>query len=362
MIRAQKRSNEMKKTSKHLNLRLVCTLIVLAATALAALYAVSAQNRPQDDPRVKPDLREALARLKSEEFVRVIIRLKDQLAPQERAKVLAYKDKRERRRALVKALRAQAERSQGEILKTLKELEGEGLVRNVRPLWISNVIGAEIRPRALEALLRFQNIEYLKQDIKRPVFQAPAWGVSQINADDVWALATPYTGNGVVVAVLDTGIDFTHPDLANRVWINTGEDTNSDGQFTPADNNGVDNDGNGFVDDVVGWDFGSSAAGDNSPTDWNGHGTHVAGTIAGDGTGGTATGVAPGARLMALSYSATIVAGQAEAWAGMQYALANGADIVSFSSGWQDGWSPDYVTWRRSDTGASAAGAGCRRD
>src|SRR4029450_5919148 len=61
-------------------------------------------------------------------------------------------------------------------------------------------------------------------------------------------------------------------------------------------------------------------------------------------------------RLMILSDSAQIVAGQAEAWEGMQYALANGADIVSFSSGWKDAWSPDYQTWRDNTNVLAEAG------
>jgi len=337
----------MKTTTNRFNYRSFCLLILFVTLAITALYTVTAQNRPQDDPRVRPDLREQLARIKPEEFVRIIIRLKDQLPPQERARALAYKNKKQRRKSLVEALKTHAERSQREILGALKKLESEGLAKNIQSLWLSNVIGAEIQPRALDEILRFPNIDYLKQDIKRPVFQAPSWGVSKIQADSVWALATPYTGTGVVVAVLDTGMDLDHPDLINRLWFNPGEDRAPLGQFTAADNNGVDDDGNGKVDDVVGWDFGSSVAGDNSPDDWHGHGTHVAGTVAGDGTGGTATGVAPGAKLMVLSYSATLVAGQTECWAAMQYALANGADIVNFSSGWLDAWSPDYATWRQ---------------
>ena len=73
----------------------------------------------------------------------------------------------------------------------------------------------------------------------------------------------------VVVAVIDTGVDIGHPDLAPNIWINAGEDCPG------CRTNGIDDDGNGYVDDWRGWDF---ANGDNNPTDDNGHGTHVAGT------------------------------------------------------------------------------------
>ena len=76
-----------------------------------------------------------------------------------------------------------------------------------------------------------------------------------------------------MIAVIDSGVDVNHPDLAANIWRNPGE----------IPGNGVDDDGNGFVDDVSGWDF---VARDNTPEDGNGHGTHVAGTIGAVGNNG----------------------------------------------------------------------------
>jgi subtilisin family serine protease len=94
------------------------------------------------------------------------------------------------------------------------------------------------------------------------------WGLFNVQASTAWNTAT---GSGVVVAVIDTGVDLSHPDIQANLWINTNETNASDN---------IDNDNNGFVDDINGWDF---AYGDNSPADVFGHGTHVAGIIGGVG-------------------------------------------------------------------------------
>ena len=153
--------------------------------------------------------------------------------------------------------------------------------------------------------------------------RAIAWSISYINADRVWN-ELGFTGEGVIVGHIDSGIDLDHPDLAGRLWVNVDE----------IPGNGIDDDNNGFIDDVNGWDFGDN---DNNPNDDSsspGHGTHTAGTVAGDGTGGTQTGVAPGAKLMACKAFDSASSGTVGMiWAAEQYCVENGARLMTMSLG-----------------------------
>ena len=115
------------------------------------------------------------------------------------------------------------------------------------------------------------NISHLTATLPNDPRFGDLWGLNQaadhdIDAPEAWDLNT---GSGsVIVAVIDSGVSYTHPDLAPNIWINDD----------PA--GGGDNDGNGKVDDTRGWDFVQE---DNTPLDFNGHGTHVAGTIGAQG-------------------------------------------------------------------------------
>ncbi|AFZ50895.1 S8 family serine peptidase [Dactylococcopsis salina] len=145
------------------------------------------------------------------------------------------------------------------------------------------------------------------------------WAVNMVNAPEVWEQG--YTGEGMVVAVLDTGIDRNHPDLFDNIWENSGE----------IPNNGEDDDGNGFVDDVYGWNF---AGNKNDTSDLQGHGTHVAGTIAGRDDGVGVTGVAHNAQIMPVKVLGDDGFGTYQGIAnGIVYATQNGADVINMSLG-----------------------------
>lgn len=149
---------------------------------------------------------------------------------------------------------------------------------------------------------------------------------ADIDAPEAWDITTG--SSQVVVAVTDTGVDYNHPDLAANIFSNPGE-------AGPLSNNGLDDDGNGFVDDFRGFDF---VGGDNDPFDQDaqaGHGTHVAGTIGARGDNGiSVAGVAWEVSLMPVRVLGSNGSGsEVQIANGFDYAAENGADIVSASLG-----------------------------
>ncbi len=141
---------------------------------------------------------------------------------------------------------------------------------------------------------------------------------ADVNAESGWDV---WRGNrGAVTAVVDTGIDYDHPDLMNNMWFNSQEHYN-----------GIDDDGNGFTDDIIGWDFEND---DLNPMDDYGHGTHVAGIIGAEGNNWTGVcGIAPKCRLMAVKIGSVYGFWNTSAAGGIIYAVLNGADIINCSWG-----------------------------
>jgi len=144
------------------------------------------------------------------------------------------------------------------------------------------------------------------------------WGLDKINAPEVWN--QNITGNGIVVAVVDSGVDYNHADLDSNIWQNTDEIAG----------NGIDDDKNGYIDDIRGWDFVSY---DKEPMDELGHGTHVAGLIAAQRNDVGITGVAYNAKIMPVRVMDTFGASNANVAYGIHYAADNGANVINLSLG-----------------------------
>lgn len=155
------------------------------------------------------------------------------------------------------------------------------------------------------------------------------WGLKRINAEQAWDVATGEQSD--VIAVIDTGIDYAHPDLEGKMWMNEGE-VGTDDAGHDKRSNGIDDDGNTFIDDVYGYDFVNHDA---DPTDDHYHGTHVSGTIA--AATNNAQGIAGinwNGRLMAVKGLDRQGSGSSSNLAqAIRYAVDNGANVINMSWG-----------------------------
>ncbi|MBU0519735.1 S8 family serine peptidase [bacterium] len=272
----------------------------------------------------------------------------------------------DKRETVANELHSLAHRTQLNLLSHLSLLQQAGQVHSVRPLWIINAVIAEITPSALDLIKsRHPEIDRIHpladhelHDYRhlsggaQPTPQSDdlPWNLNDIDVPLVWNYG--YKGEGIIIALIDTGVDYEHPDLADRIWINPGEDLNSNGVVDPSDWNNVDDDANGYIDDLRGWTFVM-----NSPEvmDLMGSGTFAAGILAGDGSSGVETGIAPEAKIMALN---NYYGQEASFWEAQQYALQMGADLVTntLSFKWHHQPSPDYAAMRHNCDMLYAAG------
>ncbi len=256
----------------------------------------------------------------------------------------AGEDRLALRHDVVATLKRQARTEQAKILRALGRSDAD------QSLWIMNALSLELGAGEIRAASRLDEVLFIyaggellsprPQGPKDPILVIPqeeppvfsvegrriAWNVQHLNAPRAWS-ELGSLGQGAVVAVLDNGANYAHTDLRANLWRNQGE----------IPNNGVDDDGNGWVDDLYGYDFGSMSANvrDTSTARGRQHGTMTSGMVVGDGSGGTITGVAPRARLMLLKITGGNVdaAGNRPIGAAIayQYALEEGADILSMS-------------------------------
>ncbi|MBQ4479809.1 MAG: S8 family serine peptidase, partial [Victivallales bacterium] len=183
---------------------------------------------------------------------------------------------------------AKAEELTGAKILSQSDLTGSYLVQLPKGTDMATAI------RKIRTLNRDGELLYCEPNYKLEVSKTPndpnfsaLWGMEKIGAPEAWDSLTD--APEVVVAVIDTGVDYNHPDLAANMWVNEAEKNGEPG---------VDDDGNGFVDDIYGYDF---VAGDADPMDGHHHGTHCAGTIGAVGDNGIGVaGVCWKVKIMAL--------------------------------------------------------------
>ncbi len=320
-------------------------LPVLVLVLLPGALQAQAQGR-----KVAPEVYKA-----AEEagFVRVNVALEARHGHRPPHLPSAPGERRSARKAYLSELKRFHRDSQSRALALIEGLKARGHARDVRALWIANIISLSASAEAISAISRLEEVVGVSPDVPRhvlgpggeigPTLDEVAWGVSAIGADRVWS-ELGVRGSGVLIAMLDTGVDYTHSDLQGRMWSNQGE--------IPA--NGIDDDGNGYIDDSLGYDF---ADADGDPMDDDGHGTITAGIAAGDGTGGTCTGVAPGASIMACKVLTNGMGIESSSWEAVQYAVEHGADVINLSIGWiQCVHNPSRGMWRSVLENAMEAG------
>lgn len=246
----------------------------------------------------------------------------------------------ERREFVVNELKQFAEASQYDIRQSLADMEANDMVSTPRVLWMANTLCFSANKQAINILAQRKDVETIGFDkrvrmIPEDETSRPAENtrditpnVIQVQADQVWNMG--YTGQGIVVAVIDGGVNYNHVDLKNHLW--------DGGEAFPHH----------------GWNFDKN---NNDPMDYSGHGTHCSGTVCGDGSGGRQTGMAPDATLMCLKVLDEEGYGLiTNACAGVQFATEHGADIFSMSLGWRDQSTADEALTRNTCVAAMNAG------
>ena len=204
------------------------------------------------------------------------------------------------------------------VLKEYNEVKGLQLVKIAKNISLKDALAKYTKNS--NVLYAEPNYAYAEDSIPDDTYYNYQWGLSQINASEAWNI-TPGSHN-VIIAIIDSGIDLNHSDLKADIWANKGE----------IPGNGIDDDHNGYIDDVYGWNF---IAGNNNVTDDDGHGTHIAGIIAAVGNNSKGvTGVMWSATIMPLKFLDSEGNGYVDnAVSAIRYATKMGASIISCSWG-----------------------------
>lgn len=290
---------------------------------------------------IDPLLSEEMTRRSDDEKIKVIVIMKSQYdRAQMNRRADYYVNRSERREFVVNELKAFAYASQYDLRHSLAEMQRNDMTTEPVVLWMANALYFDATKAAIQDLAYRNDIEIMgfakeynwipdgEEATPAMATREITQNVIQVHANQVWELG--YTGQGVVVAVIDTGVNYHHVDLADHLW---------DG--------GSDFPNHGY--DVYNHD--------NDPIDDMGHGSHCAGTVCGDGSGASQTGMAPDATLMCVKCLDGNGNGGAQSISeGIQWAVEHGCDLFSMSLGLPNSSIPDRTLLRHTCEAALDAG------
>lgn len=258
---------------------------------------------------------------KIKEIKRLLVRYKEGERPKDEElnaaglKIVPQKESKPGRFLVVDA----PEGVNAEMVEKLKGIEGVTYAEAERTVSVPQPVkppgGAFVQPGASNAILA---AAAPLLPTKEPFFDK-LYGLPLIHVKECWEKGLQSTT--IIVAVIDTGVDLTHIEFTGNVWENSKEKAGSDGQ---------DDDGNGYIDDVNGYDFHSSSP---KLKDLDGHGTHVAGIIGAAVNGVGVVGVSPKVKIMSLRFMELGEGSNYDAVHCIDYAIANGASIINASWG-----------------------------
>lgn len=287
----------------------------VSAKAYSNSLEFTYRNYPE---KIDKELKEKMEGASSDELLPVIVECDKLIDTDFLYNQVKGMVKADRRAFTINTLQNFTSSYQENIMEYLESMEDAGKIERLSQLWLTNSIGMKATKEVIEEVSKHPRValiwlddKHLKPLIVRgesteinntPDSRAIVWNVSKINADDVWGLG--YTGENIIVGHLDSGVNYNHVDLADHLW---------DGGPSYPNH---------------GWDFVNN---DNDPIDQHGHGTHTAGTVAGDGTAGTETGVAPDAQIMILR---VYPGGLSEMQNGVNFGLNQNADVFTMSIAW----------------------------
>ena len=249
---------------------------------------------------------------------RVIVMMSDKFDNSQLSRKTQYMTKAQRRDFVIQERMAYCSASQQDVMNYLNGFKGE--VSGIEQYWTFNGFSCDASENVIAQLEKRADVAYVYRDEVRKMVPEMveakaaetrdiAWHVEKVNAPAVWNYngSTGYNGDGVIVAVVDSGVDYNHIDIAGSMWDGGSE-------FPHHGYDCVNN--------------------DNDPMDEYCHGTHVAGIIAGQGNAGTQTGIAPGAKIMAVRVlDDTGYGTDAQVISGLEFAMEHGADILNLSLG-----------------------------